>query len=133
LFFAGIFLVLKMERSNDSECNDAQKSLQRTCDDYTLMENQLPIATRNEVQSSGNGTPTEDLPPTLSEDRSPMVTPNTTQDWTNEENPESTIHQDEAIHIKKRNLRDVTQDFMYLENVENTEKHTKTITASSTS
>jgi hypothetical protein len=120
-----------MERkNNDPEPKYTQKSLQRTSDDNMLTENQLPMATPYGQQSSGNGTPTEDLPPTLSEDRSPTVTPNTTQDWPNEENPEITIHQDEAIHeentIKERDLQNVTQDFMYLENVE---KHTESSTS----
>jgi hypothetical protein len=121
-------------RSNDSEGKYAQKSHQGTYDDNIPMANQLSMATQNEVQSSGNGTPTDDLLPAL--DRSLMVTPNTIQDWTNEENVESTTHQDEAIHkgedtIKKYNLENVSQHFMYLENVDNTEKHTETITEDS--
>ncbi|XP_021923748.1 IQ and ubiquitin-like domain-containing protein isoform X4 [Zootermopsis nevadensis] len=128
----------KMERpNNDSECNYAHKNLQRTSDDYTLKENQLPMETPNDVQSSGNLTPTDDLSPCLSEDRSPMVTPNTTQDWTNEGNPESTTHQDKANNeirsITKHNLRDVTQDFTCLQNAEDTLKHPETITESSIS
>jgi hypothetical protein len=117
---------------NDSEENYAQESLKGISDYHTSVENKLPMETANEVLSTGNGTPADDLSSAPSEDRSPMLTPNTTQDWTNE-NLEGTPHQDEGMPtvdtIKKSNLDFVTQDFMHqdLENVENTEQHTETI------
>jgi hypothetical protein len=66
-----------------------------------------------------------------------MLTPNTTQDWLNEENIESTVHQDEAIpardRIKKIDLEEGTQNVIYynLENAEAIEKRTETVTGDS--
>lgn len=127
-----------MERNhNDSEGNCAQKNFQRNSNENATKENQLPMEIQNDVESSGNGTNTDDLSPAPSDDRSPMLTPNTTQDCLNEENIGSTIHQDEAIpardRIKKSNLEEGTQSLIYWnpENAEDIEQHTETITGDS--
>jgi hypothetical protein len=122
---------------NDSEGNYAQKNFQRTSNETATNENQLPTEIPNDVESSENGTTTEDLSPVPSVDRSPMLTPNTTQDWLNEETVESTIQQAEAIPatgtIKKMNLEEGTQNLMYWnpENAGNIGEHTETVTEDS--
>jgi hypothetical protein len=127
-----------MERDhNDSESNCAQKNFQRNSNENATKENQLPMEIPNDMESSGNGTTTEDLSPAPSDDRSPKLTPNTTQDWLNEENIESTSHQDEAIpardRIKGRNLEESAQNLIYWnpENTEDIEQHTETVTRNS--
>lgn len=127
-----------MERDhNDSERNCGQKNFQRNSNENPTKESQLPMEIPNDVESSGNETTTEDLSPAPSDDRSPMLTPNTTQDWLNEENIESTSHQDEAIpardRIKESNLEESTQNLIYWnpENTEDTEQHTETVTGNS--
>jgi hypothetical protein len=127
-----------MERNpNDSEGNCTEKNFQQNSNENAMKENQLPMGIQNDVESSGNGTTTDDLSPAPSDDRSPMLTPNTTQDWLNEEIIGSTIHQDEAIpardRIKKSNLEGGSQNSIYWnpENAEDIEQHTETITGDS--
>jgi hypothetical protein len=122
-----------MERSqNDPEGNYTQKNFERNSNENATKEHQLPTVIPNDVESSGNGTTTEDLSPAPSDDRSPMLTPNTAQDWLNEENIESTIHKDEAIpargKIKKINLEEGTENLMYWnpENARDIGQHTET-------
>lgn len=124
-----------MERNhNDSEGNCAQKNFQQNSNENATKENQLSMGIQNDVESSGNGTTTDDLSPAPSDDRSPMLTPNTTQDWLNEENIESTLHQDETIpardRIKESNLEEGTHNLIYWnpENAEDIEGHTETTT-----
>jgi hypothetical protein len=122
---------------NDSEGNYAQKSFQRTSNENATKKNQLPTEIPNDVESSGNGTTTEDLSPIPSVDRSPMLTPNTTQDWLNEENVESTIQLSEAISatgtIKETNLEEGAENLMYWndENAGNIRQLAETVTEDS--
>jgi hypothetical protein len=127
-----------MERNhNDSEGNCAQKNFKRNSNENATKENNLLMEIPNDVESSGNGTTTDDLLPAPSDDRSPMLTPNTTQDWLNEEHIETTIHQDEAIpardRINKSNLEEGTQNLIYWnpESAEDIEHHTETVTEGS--
>jgi hypothetical protein len=80
---------------NDSEGLHAQKGSQGTSDKCTPIQNQLQ--TSNEAPASRSGTSTEDLSRAPSEDRSPMLTPNTAQDWINEDNLECMFHEDETF------------------------------------
>jgi len=80
---------------NDSKGHCARKDFQGTSDNCTPIENQLQRATSNEAPRSG--TSTEDLSRAPSEDRSPMLTPNTAQDWINEDNLECMSHRDETV------------------------------------
>jgi hypothetical protein len=88
----------KMEGINsDSEGHYAQEDLQGTPGNCTPIQNQLQTATSNAVPASRTGTCTEDLSRAPSEDRSPMLTPNTAQDWINEDNLECMSHRDETV------------------------------------
>jgi hypothetical protein len=122
---------------NDSEGIYAQNNFQQTSNENVTKGNQLLMDIPNDVESSGNETTTEDLSPAPTDDRSPMLTPNTPQDWLNEDNIESTIHQAEAIpatdRIMKSNLKEGTQNLMYWnpENAENIVQHTDTVTEDS--
>lgn len=82
--------------NNDSEGHYAQKDFQGTSDNHTPIQNQLQTATSNEAPTSRSGTSTEDLSRAPSEDRSPMVTPNTAHDWINEDNLECMSHRDDT-------------------------------------
>jgi hypothetical protein len=82
---------------SDSEGHYAQEDFQGTSGNCTPIQNQLQTATSNEVPASRSGTSTEDLSRAPSEDRSPMLTPNTAQDWTNEENLDFMSHRDETV------------------------------------
>ena len=82
---------------NDSEGHYAQKVFQETSDNYAPIQNQLQTATSNEEPASRSGTSTEDLSRAPSEDRSPMLTPNTAQDWINEDNLQCVSHRDETF------------------------------------
>jgi hypothetical protein len=82
---------------NDCEGHYEQKDLQGTSDNCIPIQNQLQTATSNEVPESRSGTSTEDLSQAPSEDRSPMLTPNTAQDWINEDNLECMSHRDETF------------------------------------
>ena len=84
-------------KKNDSEGHYAQKDFQGTSDNCTPIQNQLQRATSNGVSASRSGTSTEDLSQAPSEDRSPMLTPNTAQDWINEDNLEGMSHEDESF------------------------------------
>jgi len=82
---------------NYSESHYAQKDFQGTSDSCTPIQNQLQTETSNEAPASRSGTSTEDLSRAPSEDRSPMLTPNTAQDWINEDNLECMSHRDETV------------------------------------
>jgi len=82
---------------NDSEGHYTQKDLHGTSDSSTPIQNQSQTATSNEAPASRSGTSTEDLSRAPSEDRSPMLTPNTAQDWINEDNRECMSHRDETV------------------------------------
>jgi hypothetical protein len=82
---------------NDSEGHYAQKDFQGTSDNCTPIQDQLQTAASNEAAASRSGTSTEDLSQAPSEDRSPMLTPNTAQEWINEDNLECMSHRDETF------------------------------------
>jgi hypothetical protein len=126
----------KMEGiNNDSEGHYAQKDFEGTSDDCTPLQNQLLTATSNEAPASRCGTSTEDLSPAPSEDRSPVLTPNTAQDCINE-NLEGAAHREETFLAEDANKRhdlDNTQDSICwkLKNAENVTQDTETVTEDS--
>jgi hypothetical protein len=83
--------------NNDSEGHYAKKDFQGNSDGCTRKQSQLQTATSNVVPASRSGTSNEDLSRAASEDRSPMLTPNTAQDWVNEDNLERTSHRDKTV------------------------------------
>lgn len=117
---------------NDSEAHYEQKDFQGTSDNCTPIQNQLQTATSNEEPESRSGTSTEDLSQAPSGDRSPMLTPNTAQDWINEDNLECMSHQDETFPAedatKGCNL-DNKQDTIYwkFKNVQNVRRDAETV------
>lgn len=82
---------------SDSGGQYAQKNFQGTSDNCTPIQSQLQTTTSNEAPASRSGTSIEDLSQAQSEDRSPMLTPNTAQDWINEDNLECMSHRDETF------------------------------------
>jgi hypothetical protein len=122
--------------NNDSEGHYAQKDFKGTSDGCMPIQNQLQTETTNKMPASRSGTSNEDLSQAPSEDRSPMLTPNTAQDWVNEENLECLSHQDETVPsedaTKGHNLDD-TQDSIGWKhkNTENVQHDTGTATEDS--
>jgi hypothetical protein len=117
---------------NDSEGHYAQRDFQGTSDNCTPIQNQLQTATSNEVPASGSGTSTEDLSRAPSEDRSPMLTPNTALDWINEDNLECLSHQDETVPAevatKGCNLKNKKDTICWkLKNVQNVRQDAETV------